>query len=107
LVQTEKKLAPLLDKLNSVADSVKSMELAQVTKNLNQNLVELRGITSAINKGEGTLGLLIKSDTVHQRIDSLLLTLNSVLLDLKQSPKKYLPPISVFGKKDKTSKKKE
>jgi phospholipid/cholesterol/gamma-HCH transport system substrate-binding protein len=106
LVQTEKKLAPLLDKINVIADELKSMELKEMSKNLNENLVEIKGITAAINKGEGTAGLLIKSDSVHRRVDSLLINLNGLLTDLQKQPKKYIPPISVFPKKDKEKKSK-
>jgi phospholipid/cholesterol/gamma-HCH transport system substrate-binding protein len=107
LVQTEKKLAPLIDKFDVLAADLKSAELGEMSKNLNANLLEIKGITSSINKGEGTVGLLIKTDSVHRRVDSLLLNLNSLLTDLQKQPKKYIPPISVFPKKDKEKKKKK
>ena len=53
-----------------------------------------------IENGEGTAGKLISNDSVYNNLNSALFSLDSLLIDLKDHPKRYVH-FSVFGKKDK------
>lgn len=104
LVDTEKQLRPIIAKMNSLADSLNSVEFAALANNANQLLAELEKTTKAINNGQGTVGLMLKTDSIHNNLNKTMLDLDAILVDFKERPKRYIPNISVFGKKDKEEK---
>ncbi len=52
--------------------------------------VELRSLIDDIEKGEGTLGMLIKEKKLHQHLDSTLTNLNLLIEDIKKNPERYV-----------------
>ena len=68
---------------------------AQTTlNNLNTLLAEVEG-------GKGTIGKLLKDETLYKDLDKSAKQLELLLQDLRLNPKRYLH-FSVFGKKAKT-----
>ena len=59
----------------------------------------LNGIIATIESGEGAVGKLLNDDEVYNSIDETINSLNALLIDLKENPKRYIN-ISVFGKSD-------
>ena len=53
-----------------------------------------------INNGQGTAGQLMVNDSLYNNLNSALASLDSLLIDLREHPKRYVH-LSVFGKKDK------
>ncbi|MCS7020103.1 MAG: MlaD family protein [Cytophagales bacterium] len=103
LLQTEKAVRPLIGKLNTFADSLNTMQLAAAVNNANRSLTSLQQSLQAIENGKGTLGKLIATDSLHQNLNRTLVHLDSLFIDLKARPKRYVH-FSVFGKKDPASK---
>ena len=69
---------------------------------LDRTLASLESTTAGINtiigkieKGEGTLGLLINDPSLYHQLDSTLATLNRILLDFQQNPKRYLKDLKI------------
>lgn len=62
---------------------------------------ELRKITSNINEGNGTMGKLMKDDSLYSNLNDASRELDLLLEDLRMNPNRYF---SVFGKKDKLPK---
>jgi len=48
-----------------------------------------------INSGEGTLGQLMVNAELYERLNATLTSLDSLLIDIKQHPKKYVK-LSLF-----------
>ena len=65
--------------------------LSEVSNKLNQ-------VISGINNGEGSLGKLAKDEELYNNLNKTSQNINSLILDLKENPKRYIN-ISVFGKK--------
>jgi len=102
LVETEKEIKPLLSKFNSVADSLKAIQIASTIATANKSLAEVHKSLQAINQQQGTLGKLVYNDSLYNNLNRTLADLDSILVDFKVRPKRYIPNISVFGKtKDK------
>ena len=59
---------------------------------------KLNQVISGINNGEGSLGKLAKDEELYNNLNKTSQNLNSLILDLKENPKRYIN-ISVFGKK--------
>lgn len=51
---------------------------------------------SAIEAGEGTLGQLVTDQDLYESLLKLLVDMQSVILELREDPQKYMPPIRVF-----------
>jgi phospholipid/cholesterol/gamma-HCH transport system substrate-binding protein len=49
-----------------------------------------------INKGEGTMGMLINNDSLYNSLERSAADLDKLLIDLKQNPKRYVH-FSMFG----------
>ncbi len=100
LAQTEKKLKPILEKMNGVADSLQKAKIAQTVGNANKAIAELHQVIAKINKGEGSLGKLVNSDSLHTNLNKTVNDLDKLFIDMQANPKRYVH-FSVFGKKEK------
>ncbi len=100
LVQTEKQLKPLLEKTNSIADSLNKMQLASTVATANKTIAELNTLLSGINNGQGTLGQLAKNDSLYVYLKNTSRDLDLLLVNLREKPGRYVH-LSLFGKKDK------
>ena len=86
-----------IDKYGRVADEVDVQKLNNTIDKLSLTADKLNGIISGIQNGEGSLGKLAKDEQLYQNLNESSANLNSLILDLKANPKRYLN-FSVFGK---------
>lgn len=100
LVQTEKELKPILAKTGSFADSLQALRLGTTVQSANQTISELRHILAEVESGKGTAGKLIKDETLYNNLNSTIVSLNKLMTNFREYPKRYVH-LSVFGKKDK------
>ncbi|MCQ2311262.1 MAG: MlaD family protein [Paludibacteraceae bacterium] len=84
------------------SQKIKDVDL-QATVMRVDNVVDT--LQSIISTKEGTLGLLLNDKGLYQHIDSTVVSVDSLVTDLKANPKRYVH-FSLFGAKDKSSKKK-
>ena len=104
LVETEKSFKPILKKVDNIAEKTSKLELDKTLAKTNQTVEELNKVLTSINQGQGTLGNLIKNDTLYNNLEKLTTNLDKLLTDFRENPKRYVH-FSVFGKKDKKKKK--
>lgn len=104
LVETEKSIKPLMGKMNTFADSLNAMKLASTMANANKALASLQQTLKAVEQGQGTVGKLVHNDSLYNNLNHSLASLDSLLMDMKARPKRYVH-FSVFGRKDKEAKK--
>jgi phospholipid/cholesterol/gamma-HCH transport system substrate-binding protein len=64
---------------------------------------ELHGAASRANallgkleRGEGSMGRAVASDSLYEQVLKSLVDLNAILADLREHPRKYIPPVKVF-----------
>ncbi|MCS7005149.1 MAG: MlaD family protein [Cytophagales bacterium] len=100
LVETEKELKPLLIKMNHIADSVKAMQLGTMSEKIQQSLTSINQSLTAINEAQGTLGKLLKDSALYVNSNQTLKDLDSLLVDFRKHPKRYVH-FSIFGRKEK------
>jgi phospholipid/cholesterol/gamma-HCH transport system substrate-binding protein len=97
---SEASLKPMLAKANTLADSLNALQLASTVNNLNQTIAQLQTTLADINKGQGTLGKLAKDDSLYVSLNRTVASLDSLFVDLKARPKRYVH-FSLFGRKGK------
>ena len=100
------------DKISKTIDNIESISenLSKVTKELNEFglsnvLFDLKesteGINSVIqnlNSDSSSLGKLINKDELYENLNSSILSLNNLIDDINENPKKYVH-FSIFGRK--------
>jgi phospholipid/cholesterol/gamma-HCH transport system substrate-binding protein len=62
-------------------------------------------LLEGINNGKGTIGKLVKNDSIYNNLNRASNDLDLLLADLREHPKRYVS-ISLFGGKDKSKPKK-
>jgi phospholipid/cholesterol/gamma-HCH transport system substrate-binding protein len=82
-----------------ITDSLAQLNLAGTLRKVDQALQGVNKITQQINSGEGSLGKLIQSDSLHNEVVQASHSLDLLLNDMRVHPKKYLS-FSVFGRKE-------
>lgn len=100
LVETEKQIGPLLAKAGTFADSLKALRLGQTVNRANQLVGQMEQLVAAVQTGQGTASKLINDDTLYNNLNYTMISLNQLLANLRENPKRYVN-VSIFGKKDK------
>jgi phospholipid/cholesterol/gamma-HCH transport system substrate-binding protein len=72
--------------------------IKQTLDNANKAVADLQASISKINEGHGTLSMLLNDDKLYKNLNDASLNLNSLFIDLKAHPKRYVS-FSVFGGK--------
>ena len=74
--------------------------IKQTLDNANKAVADLQASINKINQGNGSLSLLLNDDKLYKNLNDASANLNSLFIDLKAHPKRYVS-FSVFGgKKD-------
>jgi len=89
-----------LDKYGNLAESIDTKQLNQTIANLDQTVGKLNSVVAGIDRGEGSLGKIMKDDQLYNNLNSASTNLNSLIEDMKANPKRYIN-FSVFGKSSK------
>ncbi len=93
------KLANVIQNFSNISDSLAQSNLKQAINNADVALSQASSIMTKINKGEGSLGLLVNNDSLYRKLDKSSEDLDKLLKDLRINPERYVH-ISVFGRKD-------
>jgi phospholipid/cholesterol/gamma-HCH transport system substrate-binding protein len=105
LLETEKQLKVIMTKVGTLGDSMNKADLAGTIHSLHRTTDQLNKTMMAINQGQGTMGKLVKNDSLYRNLNASSAALNALLVDFKANPKRYVH-FSVFGAKEKKSKEK-
>ncbi|MDR1338467.1 MAG: MlaD family protein [Prevotellaceae bacterium] len=87
------KINHIIDNFAELSDSLKTIKLTQLVD-------ELKTVVDKVNSGTGSAGKLIYDESIYDNLANSLNSLNALLSDIKENPKRYIN-ISVFGKKSK------
>ncbi len=86
-----------IDNLESLSGKLDRAEIDSLLLQLQDLSEHLSGITSSINKGEGTIGKLVRDDSLYDQVGQLIADLDSLVTDLNENPKKYVS-FSLIGR---------
>lgn len=85
---------------SKVSDSLAKIQIGQTVKSLENTLVKVDAILADMQSGKGTLGKIMKDDTMYTNFTNASKELELLLQDLRLNPTRYIN-VSVFGKKNK------
>lgn len=90
----------MLANANELTRNLNDLDIATTMAKVNNTLQNVEEMTAKLNSNEGTLGLLMRDPELYNNLNSTMMHADSLVIDLKQHPKRYVH-FSVFGKKDK------
>lgn len=86
--------------LASLSNDLKDVEIAKTVNDLDQTLLNVNTLLADLEKGEGSLGKLLKDEQLYDNLEIASNQLKELLQDFKLNPKRYIN-VSVFGGKNK------
>lgn len=90
----------VLDNTQQLTGNLAAIDVAGMTASVNQTLANVNEMTRKLNSNEGTLGLLMRDATLYHNLTNTVADADSLLVDLKAHPKRYVH-FSIFGSKTK------
>lgn len=86
--------------LNTITTDLQNADLAATVARVDTAVDGVNSIIADVRSQDGTLGQLIYNKSLYNHIDATVVSADSLLVDIKANPKRYVQ-ISVFGRKDK------
>lgn len=93
------KLDPILANADQTLDKVNQLELDSTLANLNKNLDALNIMLNDINEGKGTVGKLLKEDSLYNSMNKMIQDLDQLIIHFDENPKHFLGPLGKSKKK--------
>lgn len=94
------KLTNVINNFSNISDTLAKANIVKTIEKANGVLANFAEISEKINKGQGSLGLLVNNDSLYVELDKSAKGLNLLLEDLRSNPQRYVQ-VSVFGKNPK------
>ncbi|MCK9400765.1 MAG: MlaD family protein [Bacteroidales bacterium] len=85
----------VLGNLATLSDTLAHANISGVIQNIDNTFTDLANVLARIDKGEGTLGLLINNDQLYKDLQKSAFELNQLIEDIRLNPKRYVR-VSVF-----------
>lgn len=79
-----------------LSEDLKNMPLDSTMHNINNITANLDRATQQLNSANSSLGLLLNDPQLYHNINNSAAHIDSILIDLKKQPKRYIPSIKIF-----------
>ncbi|HOV11577.1 MAG TPA: MlaD family protein [Bacteroidales bacterium] len=90
------KIQNIIKNFSDISDTIAQSNIASTINNADKSLKSFSEIVDKVNRGEGTLGMLIYNDSLYNNLEKSSKELNELVEDIKLNPHRYLN-FSVFG----------
>jgi phospholipid/cholesterol/gamma-HCH transport system substrate-binding protein len=80
-----------LEHFNKAGRQMDSVRIAELLNNLSTSSEKLALLLNDLNQGKGSMGKLLKDEALYADIRNSNAQLQSIMLDLKKYPEKYIP----------------
>ncbi|HPW66619.1 MAG TPA: MlaD family protein [Salinivirgaceae bacterium] len=95
LNKSNKEIRQIISNLDKTTDSISNISFISLTDNINKTTASVKYTMERIEKGEGTVGKMMQNDTLYYSLVEAIESLNKLVEDLNENPKKYFN-FSVF-----------
>ena len=79
-----------LQNISELSDTLAQVSITPILKNLTEASQQILMVLDKLNSDEGTAGLLLNNDELHESILTLTASLNYLISDIQTNPKRYL-----------------
>jgi phospholipid/cholesterol/gamma-HCH transport system substrate-binding protein len=105
LEKNNEKITNILNNFSNISDSLAKSNIKSTIDHANLAITQADILLEGINNGKGTIGKLVKNDSIYNNLNRASNDLDLLLVDLREHPKRYVR-FSLFGGKDKSKPKK-
>ena len=89
-----------LHNTTKLTDNLAAVDVAGTMAKVDKTLANVQQFTNRLNNNNGSLGLLMNDPSMYYNMNSTMRSADSLLIDLKLHPKRYVH-FSIFGRKSK------
>ena len=90
----------VLDNTETLTANLAAVDVASTMRQVDQTIANVQQLTAKLNSKEGSLGLLMNDTQLYDNLNSTMRNADSLVIDLRQHPKRYVH-FSVVGRKAK------
>lgn len=90
----------ILENVAIISDSLTRANYAAAIQNASNALAQIDSLVARINRGEGSIGLLVNDDKLYKSLEQAALEIDKLAEDLRRNPKRYFSPL---GKNEKST----
>ncbi len=87
-----------IENISTFSDTLTALNLTKTINEINDVVAKVNGIVEKVNNGEGTLGELVKDNSLALQIENATMDLDKLLTDIRLNPKKYINISLISGK---------
>tara|TARA_B100000900_G_scaffold407100_1_gene419234 strand:- start:4108 stop:5022 length:915 start_codon:yes stop_codon:yes gene_type:complete len=98
ITNTLDNIESISDNLSKVSKELNEFGLSQILVDLSESTEGINSVIQNLNSDSSSLGKLISKDDLYENINSSLFSLNNLINDINENPKKYVH-FSIFGRK--------
>lgn len=99
LSESNQDLSNIIKNFSSISDSLVKADVANVVGQASEAISSTALIMDKINRGEGSLGLLLNDDSLYNHLNTASDNLDALLEDIRLNPKRYVS-FSLIERKD-------
>ncbi len=96
---TISKVDPVLENANGALEKVNTLDLQQTLTETQQVLAHVNQTLDMFNKSEGTVGRLLKEDSIYSNLNRTISDLDSLIVHINTYPKHFFAPLGKSRKK--------
>lgn len=82
--------------LTVLTGQLKEMQLAVTMARVDSIAANLSWVTGRLTRPDNSVGLLLNDRKIYDNLDNATTTIDSILIDVKKNPRRYIPPIKIF-----------
>lgn len=105
--ETERKIAPLLDKMGVFTDSLNTLHLAETIRDVESAIANMNTIMIKMNSTDGTVGMLMNDKQLYENLNKSLTSLDSLVNHINTNPDHFMAPLGKSQKQIEKEKKKD
>lgn len=94
------KINDIIGNMQKLSTTMANADLTGMINKAQETMNQISQITTKINNGEGTMGALIKSDSLYNELNATNEQIQRLVENLKEHPNRYVH-FSIFGRREK------
>ncbi|WP_118194856.1 MlaD family protein [Albibacterium indicum] len=97
--QNNTRISAVFANMETITDNAAKLDFTETMAKADKAVADLQSITNNLNQGDGSLGKLLNDDSLYNNLEDASKSLDKLIVDMKENPKRYLH-FSVFGRKN-------
>ena len=98
LAASSNEINEFINNISTFSDTLVALNLTKTVNEVNSVVAKVNDVVDRVNRGEGTLGELIKDNTLALQVENAAMNLDKLLTDIRVHPKKYINLSLISGK---------